>query len=159
MSRLAKCAAQQLNQNCKNTKGSLVPLCRAESDISQQLQLVEETTKAQIPMLCSDMKSIFEHISDSCPFHCNGPVLWSMHGSFHSVFHWDIGPPLLQAMYCQHLFQKKAKSYYDVVILLTFLLGLAACLIFCAEHPKPTPPPWSMGSGYAVHDIYLDFLI
>ena len=55
--------------------------------------------------------------------------------------------------------RKKAKSHHNVVILLAFLLGLAGWLILRTEHPKPTPPPWSMGDGYAVRDIYLDSLI
>jgi len=46
-------------------EGKLGTIMQSQSDISQRLQLVEETTKAQIPALCSDVKSIFEHISES----------------------------------------------------------------------------------------------
>ena len=46
-------------------EGKLGTIMQSQSDISQRLQLVEETTKVQIPALSSNVKSIFERISES----------------------------------------------------------------------------------------------
>ena len=64
-------------------EGKLGTIMQSQSDISQRLQLVEETTKVQIPALSSDVKSIFECISESpnqLPFDQEMCALGQIHG-------------------------------------------------------------------------------